>query len=1205
MPVDKNLKNLIDPPSGVLDNDRPWYTAKVGDGTWNLLKLKLTGKRDSHGGSYSSTVNLSDADADKLIATMKTDPRGYPQMDDGGGGRKFFDIYPKFQAWLVEQYLGKKVENIPEEVGMVDEPEPPKAAISLYEGVGEEDIVEEEVDGDIVTILGLDDVSDFNYGDYKTLLKEKLIASRVDTGSLSAEEDEKIREEFSRVKGKVGKFKLKKRVITAESFVDSSFGSQNSPVTSPSRMLPGSGIFNSGKPGSDDFLGLNQSVEVVSDINTKLDDIIETLKDQAEISKDFLEFDRKQDEKEKRDKKEGLLEKSKKIIGKIKDVVIQPIQSMWEKVWNFLKNVIIGHILTKIFKWWNDPKNKSTIDGVFKFLEVTWPAILAAWVLFGTKIGRFSRVILRQVAKWGTRFLKWVAMNPATAILAGTTIAAGYGATKLMGESEENSDAAVKAAEEKKGKPLTKKEKEKAVADNMMNQGAAHPGVGVLGSTLIQQQVNSLKKEEENKDKGDKPQKKENGKIFGFIPVPEQGSLTSYNGGGLVLPPIDITLPGRTQNFNGGGLVNRSFQTLKYNQGGYVDNSLINQVQNFSEGGGVSGPGGIDKVPAMLTDGEFVMSTGAVSKYGAGTLAAMNSAGGGNNKPTVTNQTVYAKGGGLISSSPIQNFNEGGFVNNIVTLAPIQNFNEGGFVNTTTNTNTTVPVQKFNEGGFVNNISNVNNTITNTTSPIQNFNEGGFVTNISPILNFSQGGGVSGPGGIDKVPAMLTSGEFVMSKGAVNKFGSDTMASINAAGGGNNKPKVSRGRVHAAQGGEIGPSTDGEVDLSLFSGESRHDSEPHTPEPGIIGKENDKKSGGGSSGSKPSTKPRKSSFDEMGFASLLDDFVDDLLPFISAGKSIDLSGDSIKLGKNLFGKSESVIEPTTGMGGILGKFISGISDLFGGTKSKGKSKKGSRSIIDIIGNFASDPIGNFAGLFDGGKKESPESWSSSPGSSGFDYSKDTSKIKTSFGEFGSFDFSKFLNIDYGQGKSEVEKLSPEDKNVMIWAKSNRKMIESFGTPDQKEILTRADKLDPDNKIFLIPSPQVSVSSPRPSSPVVSPAAPPPVVSPSPPKSSEFVDQLLLSAGVEQSPDEKLIKIMEKSSPSSPFLAHMKEQKQLKPIPGIHPGFNRGGGGFNVSNITLPPAGSGSSAGSGGSSQVASSNSSSPDIAKMLRLGILS
>ena len=31
---------------------------------------------------------------------------------------------------------------------------------------------------------------------------------------------------------------------------------------------------------------------------------------------------------------------------------------------------------------------------------------------------------------------------------------------------------------------------------------------------------------------------------------------------------------------------------------------------------------------------------------------------------------------------------------------------------------------------------------------------------------------VKGPGGIDNVPAMLTAGEYVISKGAVDKFGS-------------------------------------------------------------------------------------------------------------------------------------------------------------------------------------------------------------------------------------------------------------------------------------------------------------------------------------------------------------------------------------------------------------------------------------------------
>ena len=71
-------------------------------------------------------------------------------------------------------------------------------------------------------------------------------------------------------------------------------------------------------------------------------------------------------------------------------------------------------------------------------------------------------------------------------------------------------------------------------------------------------------------------------------------------------------------------------------------------TQQFATGGFVSGPGGIDKVPARLTAGEFVMSKGAVQKWGEGTLASMNAMGGGNNTPQITNNIQYADGGGLI-----------------------------------------------------------------------------------------------------------------------------------------------------------------------------------------------------------------------------------------------------------------------------------------------------------------------------------------------------------------------------------------------------------------------------------------------------------------------------------------------------------------------------------------------------------------------------
>ena len=59
-----------------------------------------------------------------------------------------------------------------------------------------------------------------------------------------------------------------------------------------------------------------------------------------------------------------------------------------------------------------------------------------------------------------------------------------------------------------------------------------------------------------------------------------------------------------------------------------------NTEQKFNSGGFVTGGTGIDKVPARLTAGEFVMSKGAVKKFGAGTLASMNAAGGGTNRPT-------------------------------------------------------------------------------------------------------------------------------------------------------------------------------------------------------------------------------------------------------------------------------------------------------------------------------------------------------------------------------------------------------------------------------------------------------------------------------------------------------------------------------------------------------------------------------------------
>ena len=102
----------------------------------------------------------------------------------------------------------------------------------------------------------------------------------------------------------------------------------------------------------------------------------------------------------------------------------------------------------------------------------------------------------------------------------------------------------------------------------------------------------------------------------------------------------------KAQGLAGGGYVRPRFPA--FGGGGFNFKGMMGGI--FGSGY-VSGEKGVDKVPAMLSDGEFVMSVGAVQKYGVDTLEAMNAAGGGTNKPKIMSGTTYAAGGGLIGNA--------------------------------------------------------------------------------------------------------------------------------------------------------------------------------------------------------------------------------------------------------------------------------------------------------------------------------------------------------------------------------------------------------------------------------------------------------------------------------------------------------------------------------------------------------------------------
>ena len=111
---------------------------------------------------------------------------------------------------------------------------------------------------------------------------------------------------------------------------------------------------------------------------------------------------------------------------------------------------------------------------------------------------------------------------------------------------------------------------------------------------------------------------------------------------------INRLVPGSTEQVMGDlgdDISAKAKEESGFNMGGLV------RPKRFNKGGKVSGSGNKDTVPAMLTPGEFVMSKGAVEKYGTSTLASMNAMGGGNNTPKI---------GGTI-----QGFNQGGIVGKI------------------------------------------------------------------------------------------------------------------------------------------------------------------------------------------------------------------------------------------------------------------------------------------------------------------------------------------------------------------------------------------------------------------------------------------------------------------------------------------------------------------------------------------------------------
>ena len=331
----------------------------------------------------------------------------------------------------------------------------------------------------------------------------------------------------------------------------------------------------------------------LQDISKSLAKITQLLTQQNSQVTAEANQERKNQENAKRNKIELGLENSFAAVKNVAQAVIAPVKNILDQIIQFFVTLFLGKAILNLIDWFSKKENQSKIRSIARFLKDWWPALVAGYILFGTGFGR----VVRNLASVGLR---------AVVALGGITL-------KLIG--------AIASA--------LKFKKAGALLSGLGGGGgfkglAARLGVGALvagGGALVASKMMGGE---------DAPQ----------VSVPEPVSL-----------PVAEAF--------GGGLID--FKTMLAASGGQVDSKLGIFTQLFGSGGlagllnsapgVVSGPKGIDKVPAMLTDGEFVMSRGAVQKFGVSNLEAMNASGGGTNRPKIVQKRIYAEGGGLIGEN--------------------------------------------------------------------------------------------------------------------------------------------------------------------------------------------------------------------------------------------------------------------------------------------------------------------------------------------------------------------------------------------------------------------------------------------------------------------------------------------------------------------------------------------------------------------------
>jgi hypothetical protein len=324
-----------------------------------LLESILTGKDYPGTSRKTSYVKLSDKEAEEVIENIKKDPKGVPFFDEANAP----DKAEEYQRWLVARYLTKAREDAFNDTQKASSAPKPTSSALVPVGTKGTDLVEEQIDERVLSILGLQDAFDFTYEEYLTLLKEKAVAARMSQQGMPTESVELITDELKRVKGKTGKFKVKSKKVDINKIVNrTGQAAKTSVQLDPTKLLPPA-ISDSQEEEQQqevqkdilDFLK-NDLLDALKSINSVVTDILDILKEQRAVDAKKAEQDRKNAEVDKKKKREAQLESGAgKEMSSLVSKIAKPFTNFFDTIKNFFMNILMGSAINFLLAVIKDP----------------------------------------------------------------------------------------------------------------------------------------------------------------------------------------------------------------------------------------------------------------------------------------------------------------------------------------------------------------------------------------------------------------------------------------------------------------------------------------------------------------------------------------------------------------------------------------------------------------------------------------------------------------------------------------------------------------------------------------------------------------------------------------------------------------------------------------------------------------------------------